>query len=1497
MVGKQKKSILTTCHEMDSLRESQKSVDAVPDSEARFRAIFENAAVGISRVAPDGRLLEVNQRLCDIVGYTREELMTKTFTDITHLEDLKADLRAMRRMLDGEIETYLREKRYYHKDGSIVWVNLTVSMARKADGSPDYFISVIEDISARKLAEEKLHENEERLLLASEAAGLGVFEWDLQADRTVWENERMYEIFGHTHADGPLSKAQFIERYLHPDDASTLEQKMTDGMKSRRPVHTGFRIRRKDGALRWLDLSASFELARDQTPIRILGMLTDITERKQIEESLRESQERLQLFIEHAPAALAMFDREMRYLAVSRRWMADYHLGDRDIRSRSHYDVFPEISEQWKAVHRRALEGEVVRTDEDCFVRADGIVQWLRWDVRPWYSANGAIGGIVIFTEDITEQKRAEQELRASELRFRTMISAIPNLTYETDADGANIFTSDQWREYTGVTAEESSGAGFIRAYHPEEAEDVLAQWSAAVRLGASFERKCRIRAADGNYRWFLNRAQPGRDAEGRLVRWAGSLTDIDDLIRAEERARENELRFRTMISAVPSLTFEGDVEGNNTFASDQWLSYTGMTAEETAGRGFVRAFHPDDAEDVTGRWFAAARSGTLFESRHRLRAADGSYRWFLCRALPARDAEGHIVRWAGSLVDIDDWTRAEEALRESEGRFRQLAESLPQLVWTCRADGWCDYFSPQWIAYTGIPEAEQLGFNWLQQLHPDDREPTIAAWNQTVATGEPLDVEYRIRRNDGAYRWFKGRAVALRDSGAKVVKWFGSNTDIDDQKQAERSLLESKERLNGIVSSAMDAIITVDEEQRIVLFNEAAERMFGCPGAEAMGRPLDRFIPERFRVAHNDGFLRFGETGGMARLTALTALRADGAEFPIEASISNIEVGGRKLFTVILRDITERRQAEAEREQLAREQTARAEAEYAAERIRRLQAVTDSVLAHLTLEDSLPEMLRRIQELLETDSAAVLLLSEDGQSLVVRAAIGLQEEVIGLRIPLGRGVAGSIAASRVPLVVEDLSVVEVINPILRRKARSLIGAPLIVKGELIGVIHADTSKLKRFAENDVRLLQLATDRVALAIEQRRLYEVEQQARRQAEEANRTKDEFLALVSHELRSPLNAILGYTRMLRSVPEDREGFNKVTGVIERSAKAQLQIIEDLLDSARIVTGKLRIEPSLVDLVPALEAALDTVRSAAEAKGITLVANFRRLPEQVLGDSTRLQQVVWNLLTNAVKFTPEGGRVELRMEGAADHIRIAVSDTGKGIEPEFLPFVFDRFRQADSSSGRRYGGLGLGLSLVKHLVELHGGTITAASEGAGRGTTFTITLPRRHLEFIPPPLPAVTSREVRVEDAIPRDQNLSLEGLSVLVVDDQEEARVVLTHALSEYGAQVTTASSGAEALAILSRPPDGRRPDALILDIAMPDEDGYAVLKKMRALEVEQGALVYKIPAIALTAHARVEDRVRALNAGFQMHVAKPVEPTELAIVILSLIKRSDIKPGS
>src|SRR5262249_44947128 len=335
------------------------------------------------------------------------------------------------------------------------------------------------------------------------------------------------------------------------------------------------------------------------------------------------------------------------------------------------------------------------------------------------------------------------------------------------------------------------------------------------------------------------------------------------------------------------------------------------------------------------------------------------------------------------------------------------------------------------------------------------------------------------------------------------------------------------------------------------------------------------------------------------------------------------------------------------------------------------------------------------------------------------------------------------------------------------------------------------------------------------------------------------------------------------------------------------------EDLLDTARIISGKLKLEVQSVALVSVITSALDVVRPAARAKDIELIPDLDPLAGQITGDPNRLQQVVWNLLSNAIKFTPRSGRVEVRMENVDDHVRLTVSDTGKGIEPDFLPVVFDRFRQSDSSSARRFGGLGLGLSLVKQLVELHGGTVEATSDGPGHGSTFTVTLPQGATQtetfFLRQPR-AVAAREVRTEAAISLDLVPSLAGVRVLVVDDQEEARA-LTAALGECGTQVTAVSSGVEALAVLADPPDGERPDVLILDINMPDEDGYKVLERVRALEAERG--VSQIPAVALTALGRSEDRLKAFAAGFRMHVAKPVEPAELAVVISSLVQRLSV----
>jgi PAS domain S-box-containing protein len=408
--------------------------------------------------------------------------------------------------------------------------------------------------------------------------------------------------------------------------------------------------------------------------------------------------------------------------------------------------------------------------------------------------------------------------------------------------------------------------------------------------------------------------------------------------------------------------------------------------------------------------------------------------------------------------------------------------------------------------------------------------------------------------------------------------------------------------------------------------------------------------------------------------------------------------------------------------------------------------------------------------------------------------------------------------------------------------------------------------------------IQDITARKQAEAEREELLLRERAAREAAEAANRSKDEFLAVVSHELRSPLNAILGYAALLRYGELDAQKVRQAVDVIERNGKAQGRLIDDLLDTARIISGKLRLAVGPVDMASMIGEAVQTVHPAAEAKGVSLQADLTPGIGQITGDHTRLQQVIWNLLSNAVKFTPQGGHVEVRLERMDPHICVIISDTGKGIAPDFLPYVFDRFRQSDASSARRYGGLGLGLSLVKYLVELHGGTIEATSPGEGQGATFKVTLPVR---AIATPIGDGDG----APDTVKGSQELA--GVRALVVDDEDDARELLKSALGHYGADVVAVSSAAEAYTLITATPPEGRLDIIVADIGMPDEDGYSLIRRVREWEEGRGAY---IPAVALTAYGRVEDRIRALKVGFQMHVAKPVNPDELVIVIKSLVDR-------
>ena len=434
--------------------------------------------------------------------------------------------------------------------------------------------------------------------------------------------------------------------------------------------------------------------------------------------------------------------------------------------------------------------------------------------------------------------------------------------------------------------------------------------------------------------------------------------------------------------------------------------------------------------------------------------------------------------------------------------------------------------------------------------------------------------------------------------------------------------------------------------------------------------------------------------------------------------------------------------------------------------------------------------------------------------------------------------------------------------------------SPLSQEGRVIGtltIIEDVTERVAREAELQAQIEARS-----------RLLSSEKLARSEAERANRLKDEFLATISHELRNPLNAIMGWAHMMRLGKLTPANAERAVETIYRNAKSQAQLVADLLDVSRIISGKLRLDVRTVDLIYIVNAAIDSIRPAAEAKGIRLQTLLDPAAGPISGDADRLQQIVWNLLSNAVKFTPKGGRIQVKVQRIDSHVEIVVSDSGVGITKEFLPYVFDRFRQENASTTRIHGGLGLGLSIVRQLVDLHGGSVGVQSEGEGTGATFTITLPfvgvvsnQKEPEAVHP----TQGDEVISFEGLP-----SLQGLKILVVDDEVDTRELIGEVLRECGSEVIVSRSVEEALAALEQ----HKPDILISDLGMPDEDGYSLISKIRALPAERGG---QIPAAALTAYARAEDRLRVLRSGFQFHLPKPVDSAELVTVVASLAGRA------
>jgi signal transduction histidine kinase/CheY-like chemotaxis protein len=549
------------------------------------------------------------------------------------------------------------------------------------------------------------------------------------------------------------------------------------------------------------------------------------------------------------------------------------------------------------------------------------------------------------------------------------------------------------------------------------------------------------------------------------------------------------------------------------------------------------------------------------------------------------------------------------------------------------------------------------------------------------------------------------------------------------------------------------------------------------------------------------------------------------------------------------------------------------------------LAALARSIAVSLDLDTILQTVAEGARELCRSDLSAIALREPETGEMVFRVRAGerfIQSD--RLTVQPGRGAGGRVLEmgkpfrsdklSEEPVFADDAAFREVIET---EQIVTMMVVPITIGDRVEGLLYVNNRTPRPFTDHDEAILSELADHAAIAIRNVRLLAREQRAREEAEAANRMKDEFLATLSHELRTPLNAVLGWAVTLRTARVDAATSARALEAIERNARAQSQLIEDLLDISRIVSGKLRLEVRVMDPITVVEAAIEAMRPAAAVKDQALVTTLDPRAGPVWADPDRLQQVVWNLLSNAIKFTPKGGRVEVSLRQVDGSVEIAVSDTGQGIAPELLPHVFERFRQADSSSTRKQGGLGIGLALVRHLVELHGGVVTAESPGVGQGATFRARLP-----LVRPAGDDETRPPMRLLGPAPALSSLT--GVRVLVVDDEHDTLEMFDGILAVAGAEVRRATGTTPAIELLA----GWRPDVIVSDIEMPNENGYAFIRRLRALPPEAGGTV---PAVAVTAHGGVVDRIRVLSAGFQMHVPKPVEPAELIAAVAALAEAS------
>lgn len=1032
--------------------------------------------------------------------------------------------------------------------------------------------------------------------------------------------------------------------------------------------------------------------------------------------------------------------------------------------------------------------------------------------------------GYFSLSNEISDRQKIEQNRE----RFLNVGS---DLLVITNINGYFQWVSPTFERTLGWTVAEMISRPWTDFVHPDDISTSILEMDSLFSGNETIGFENRYRHKDGSYRWFLWRAQP-YPAEQVIY---GAAIDITDRKQAEaEQKRLLEVlttertRFEAVLHQMPEGVIIADAASEAMVLANertnQILQYAyelNFELSEYEQQAPFQAYRPNGQVYASHEYplMRSLRTGEIVDHEEMtLRYLNGRHLVIEANAAPILDEQGKVTAAIVLIQDITERKQAEaerEQLLLQEQATRAVAEAAEQRA--------------EFLAAASETLASSLDYEYTLKSVAQAVVPTLADWCavdilkddgtlERLATAhvDPAKVEWGLelhRRYPPDLNAPRGIAQVLRTGQSEYYPTISDNL---------------------IVASARD-------DEHLKILRELGFSSLMLVPLNARGRTLGTIS----FVATESGYSYRPEDLSLAEeLARRAAIALDNARLYQEA------------------------------------QQARQAAERAADRTSRLQMVTAALSESLTPEQVAEVIVEQSMATLEATAALVVLVSNNRTELEIVKSVGYQTDLveawrrfsINTDVPL----AEAIRTGK-PVWIETLldritrypHLAEIYN---RYEFNAWIALPLVVEGKSIGGMLLSFTEFRLLNQEDRDFILALTQQCAQAIVRAQLYDAERQARAEAEQANRIKDEFLAVLSHELRSPLNPILGWSRLLQTRPFDQAGTKRALETIERNAKLQTQLIDDLLDVSRILRGKLVLDGCPTNLVNVIDAAFETVRLSAETKGITIQKMVEGEVGLTLGDAGRLQQVVWNLLSNAVKFTSEGGQIEIRLEQIDNKAQIQVIDTGKGINPEFLPHVFEYFRQEDGATTRRFGGLGLGLAIVRHLVELHGGTVQAASPGEGKGATFTVRLP------------LLRNTEAQIDTTGFRDLSFSirqpLANVQVLVVDDEPDSREFVAFVLEQAGATVLTATTAAEALTMFMRV----KPNVLLSDIGMPEMDGYMLMQQVRALPIEQGG---QVPAIALTAYAGEMNRQQALAAGFHHHLAKPIEPEVLvkAIVVL------------